>query len=258
MVVELEVGLLCGTASPEVDVGLVPDLEVPLRDFIDAVTVDKMLREGGDKRVPLGVILRRRDDLLVPEGMVVEARGELLRHEADLDEGADSVGEQAVVDLIDVGEVVDGVALLVFVVDAEFVVKDGVEADVPEVGDLLHGLHVVAIALAHGEHSAAGAEHLLPEMRERRSGGVRVDGDGLSGLGRESRGKGKQRDEGRQSLTEHEGFSPANYECTWVGGGAGLVSPTSENPDVGHPASDSLELISRGGCALDRASHPEP
>jgi hypothetical protein len=36
--------------------------------------------------------------------------GHLLRHEAELDEGADVVLEQAVVDLIDVGEVVRGSA----------------------------------------------------------------------------------------------------------------------------------------------------
>ena len=38
-------------------------------------------------------------------------RGQLLGHEAQLDEGADSVFQQAVVDLIDVGEVVDRIAL---------------------------------------------------------------------------------------------------------------------------------------------------
>ncbi len=182
MVVELEVGLLRGAASPEIDVGLVPDFEVPLRDFIDAVALDEVLGKGGDEAVPLRVVLGRRDDLLVPEGVVVEARGKFLGHEADLDEGANAVGEQAVVDLVDVGEVVDGIALRVFVVDADVVVHDGVEADVLEVGDLLHSLHVVAIALAHGEDGAAGAEHLLPEVWERRCGSMRVDGDVFVGL----------------------------------------------------------------------------
>ena len=51
--------------------------------------------------------------------------------------------KQAVVDLIDVGEVVDGVAVLVFVVDADLVVQDGVEADVSEVRDLLYGAQIV-------------------------------------------------------------------------------------------------------------------
>ena len=54
----------------------------------------------------------------------------LLRHEAQFDEGADAVGQQAVVDLVDVREVVDRLALFVLVVDADFVVKDGVEAHV--------------------------------------------------------------------------------------------------------------------------------
>ncbi len=186
VVVELEVGLLRGAAGPEIDVGLVPDFEVPLRDFIDAVALDEVLGEGGHESVPFSVVLGRRDDLLVPEGVVVEPRGKLFGHEADLDEGADAVGEQAIVDLIDVGKVVDGIALGVFVVDADVVIHDGVEADVLEVGDLLHGLHVVAIALAHGEDGAAGTEHLLPEMGERRGGSMRVDSDffGGDGLGR--------------------------------------------------------------------------
>ena len=78
VVVQLEVGLLGGAASPEIDVGLVPDFEVPLRDFIDAVALDEVLGEGGDEGVPPGVVLGRRDYLLVPEGVVVEARGKLL------------------------------------------------------------------------------------------------------------------------------------------------------------------------------------
>ena len=65
----------------------------------------------------------------------VGIEGELFRHEADLDDGLDAVLQQAVVDLVDVGEVIDGVAVLVFVVDADFVVKDGVKTDVLEIGD---------------------------------------------------------------------------------------------------------------------------
>jgi len=75
------------------------------------------------------------------------------------------------------------------------------EADVLEVGDLLHSLHVVAVALAHGEDGATGAEHLLPEMRERRCGTMRVDGDFFGGddlgrlLGEGGCGEGECEDE---------------------------------------------------------------
>ena len=155
VVVELEVAALVRDASPEVDVGLVPDFEVPLRDLVDAVALDEVAGEGGDEAVPLLVGLGRGDIGLVPEGVEgVGVEGELFGHEADLDDGADAVGEEAVVDLIDVGEVVDGVAVLVFVVDADLVVEDGVEADVAEVGDLLHGAQVAAVAVAQCEDAA--------------------------------------------------------------------------------------------------------
>jgi len=86
--------------------------------------------------------------------------------------------------------------LSVFVVDADVVVHDGMEADVLEVRDLLHSLRVVAVALAHGEDGAAGAEHLFPEMRERRGGSMRVDGDGLGRLlGEGGCGEGECEDE---------------------------------------------------------------
>ena len=118
VVVELEVGLLRGPARPEIDVRLVPDFEIPLRNFVDAVALDQMLRKGRNQRVPLRVVLGRRDDLLVPEGVVVEPRRQLLRHEADLDKGPHAIRQQAVINLVDVRQVVDGVSLRVFVVDA--------------------------------------------------------------------------------------------------------------------------------------------
>src|SRR5579863_4343852 len=129
--------------------------------------------------------------------------GQLLGHEADFDEGLDAVFEQAVVDLVDVCEVVDRVAVLVFVVDAEFVMKDGVEADVAEVGDFLNGAKIVAIALAQREDGAARAEHLLPEMRKGCGARLRVDGHGLL-RGGESREK--QEETGAQNDSQHWAF----------------------------------------------------
>jgi hypothetical protein len=43
--VEVEVGLHARDAVPEVDVGLVPDFEVPGGDLIDAVAIDEVLGE---------------------------------------------------------------------------------------------------------------------------------------------------------------------------------------------------------------------
>ena len=71
--------------------------------------------------------------------------------------------------------------MLVFAVDADLVIEDGVEAHIAEVGDLLYLAQIVAVAFAHAEHRAAGAEHLLPEVRKgfgRRAG---VDRDRFQG-----------------------------------------------------------------------------
>ena len=165
VLVELEVRTVARDASPEVDVGLVPDFEVPLRDFVDAVAIDEVVSEGGDEGVPALEGFGRGDVGLVPEGVQrVGIEGELLRHEGDLDDGADAFFEQAVVDLVDVSEVVDGVAMLVLGVDAVFVVENAVSAEVREAGDLLDGVEVFAECSAEHEVGAAGAEHLLPEV----------------------------------------------------------------------------------------------
>ena len=106
------------------------------------------------------------------------------------------VREQAIVDLIDVGEVVDGgvvgslrreagiLGLAIGIVEADLVLEDAVETDGLEVGGLLHGAQVFAIALAQREDGATGAEGLLPEMRERSCGGFCVDDDVLLGMQR--------------------------------------------------------------------------
>ena len=57
VVVEFEVGGLKGLSTPEIEVRLVPYFEVPLRDFVDAVAVYKVLREGGDHAIPQSVVL---------------------------------------------------------------------------------------------------------------------------------------------------------------------------------------------------------
>ena len=55
------------------------------------------------------------------------------RHEADFDHGAHSVRQQSVINLVNVRKVVNCRATLVFVIDADVVMKDGVKADVAEV-----------------------------------------------------------------------------------------------------------------------------
>ena len=179
-VVKMEIGFVFRIADPEIDVRLVPDFEIPFRNFLDAVAVDEMFGECFDHRAPLVPILRRRDILLVPEGVEgIGIGGQLFGHEAELDERADFVGEDAVVDLIDVGKIVDGVAAGVFVVEADFVLEDSVETDVVEIGDAFDFAEIVAIVVAQREDGASGAEHFFPEVGEGVRGGVGVDFDGF-------------------------------------------------------------------------------
>src|SRR5579872_3592343 len=138
-----------------------------------------MAREAGDQIVPLRIVLWRRNILLVPERVQHIARRKLFRHKAQLDEGAHTVSQQPVIDLIQIGKVVDRSSLLVFVVDTDLIVKNGVEADVFEIGDLPYVVKIVAIAFAQGEDGASGAEHFLPEMRKRVGRGRGVDDDDL-------------------------------------------------------------------------------
>ncbi len=129
MRVQIEVGFLARNAIPEVDVRLVPHFEIPFRYFVNAVTIDKVLREMPDEVIPAVHALRRRDVLLVPEWMqCVRIERKLTRHEADFNEGPDAVFEQPIVNLVDVGKVVDGIAVLILVINADFIVEDSVEA----------------------------------------------------------------------------------------------------------------------------------
>ena len=85
------------------------------------------------------------------------------------------VGEQAIVDLVDVGEVVGGLAGLgglrglagvlrggVGIVESHIVHEDAVETHRVEIRDSFYGMEVIAIALAQGEDSSTGAEDLFP------------------------------------------------------------------------------------------------
>ncbi len=64
---------------------------------------------------------------------VIGVGREFFGHEADFDERAHAICEQAVVDLIDVGKVVDRVPVRIEIVDANLIVKDGVKTDVAEI-----------------------------------------------------------------------------------------------------------------------------
>ena len=203
VVVEFEVRLLARRAGPEIEIRLVPHFEVPGRNFLQAVAIDQVLHELGDHVVPLGIVLGRRDIGVIPEGLQIRPRGQLVRHEAELDEGLHVVGQQAIVDLVDVGEVVDRLALLVFVVNADIVIQDAVKANVLEAGDLAHRPQVAAIGIAQAEHGPAGAEHLLPEMRKGMSGCGSINGDGFHGGLSQQRQRAKRENSQQQNRSAH-------------------------------------------------------
>src|SRR3954447_16971564 len=94
----------------------------------------------------------------------IGVEGQLLGHEADLDHRTYSVLEKPVIDLIDIGEVVDRVPVLILVVDADFIVKDGVKSHIAKAGDLFDCAQIIAVTFAEREDSAARTEHLLPKV----------------------------------------------------------------------------------------------
>src|SRR5579864_6258365 len=106
---------------------------------------------------------------------------QLFGHEAYFDKRPHAILQQPVIDLVDIGEVIYRVSVLVLVIDAHLIVEYGVEAYIAEISHLLHGAEILAIALAERKNRPARAKHLLPEMREWLCGGLRIDVDGLLG-----------------------------------------------------------------------------
>ena len=113
--------------------------------------------------------------------MPLEIGSQFGRHKAQLYKWPDTIGQQAIINLIDIGPVVDRLPLLILVVGCGFAVKDGMKADVADIGDLFHLPQVVAVTLAKRNHRSAGAKHLLPEMGKGMRRRCRIDGKGADG-----------------------------------------------------------------------------
>ena len=154
--VEAEVVGLRAGEEAVVLVRFVPDFEVPLINFVCAIAGLEVGDEGFDEGVPLGHVFGRGDVALPPEDGF-GAAGEGGGHEGELDEGADVVGEEGVVEGVDVLEVVDGVAVGVFGVDAHVVMEDAVEAEVVEADFVLYGGELGLPVGAEAFVGAAGA-----------------------------------------------------------------------------------------------------
>ena len=91
---------------------------------------------------------------------------ELFWHKADFDDRANAIFQKPVVYLVYIREVVDGIAMFIFVVDAHLVVQDGVETNIAKIGHLLYCPQIASVAFSQGENCAARSKHLLPEMRK--------------------------------------------------------------------------------------------
>jgi DNA-binding response OmpR family regulator len=141
--------------------------------------VAAMLGEVANQIIPLRIVLRRSNNLLVPEGVNILAGGQLLGHEADFNKGTNSVLQQVIVDLVHIRKVVNRLSVLVFVVNSNLIVEDGVEAHVAKAGNFFHLAELIAITLAKAENGPSRAEHLLPKMRKRSRGRVGIDHNAL-------------------------------------------------------------------------------
>ncbi len=167
VIVELKIGRLFRLSSPKVDIRLIPDFEIPLRDFVHAVAIDQMFREVINQRLPFRIILRRRRKGMIPERVRGQRCSQRARHEAHLDEGPHAVVQQSIINLIDVGPVVDRLSLRVFRINPHVVVEDRMKANVANVGGRFHGPKLAPVAFAERQNCAARTEHLFPVMWKR-------------------------------------------------------------------------------------------
>ena len=160
--VELEV-TAAGGIEKEIEVGLVPTLEVPLADFLRAVAAEPVAHEGLDELRPLVVILRRGDMGLPPEGAQLGFAGDGLGEKAELDEGADAGLEHGVEEIVEVLPVEDELAVPVAAADEHVVVKQAVEAQIAEAAMLAANPEMIAPAGAQTFVGAPGADANFPE-----------------------------------------------------------------------------------------------
>src|ERR1700690_2861669 len=107
VVVKLPIACLPGHPGPKIQIGFVPYLEVPLCNFIDAIAIDEVPGKYRHEAVPLTPILRWRHVRFVPKAMQGILSSQLLWHEAQLNKRPHTVGQQAVIDLIHIGEIVN-------------------------------------------------------------------------------------------------------------------------------------------------------
>src|ERR1700693_5086530 len=146
-IVKLKIGLVLGRSRPEIKVGFVPDLEIPLGNLINAVAFDQVAREMGDEVVPFVPIFWRRNVWLVPERMKGRLRGKLPGHEAQFYKWTNMICQQAIIDLIDVRKIVDGLSFRILVVQADLIMENRMKSYIFEAGHFLDFAPITPIAV---------------------------------------------------------------------------------------------------------------
>src|SRR4030088_1015870 len=92
VIVQFEVAFLSRDAAPKINIRFVPYFEVPLRNFVDAVSIDKVLREMSHQAIPLLHAFWWRHIWLIPEWMQrIWVKCELLWHKAHFHDWAYSI-----------------------------------------------------------------------------------------------------------------------------------------------------------------------
>src|SRR5215472_13679307 len=114
-----------------------------------------MLREMGNEITPFIVARGRRNDRCVPKGMTNFFGRELARHKTQFDERTNAILQQAVINLVDVGEIINWRAAGVFAVHPYFVLEDRMEADVFEMRDAFDLAQIAAIGVTQAEDRTA-------------------------------------------------------------------------------------------------------
>ena len=180
VVIQLKIAAIPGNSVPEINVRLIPDLEVPQRHLVGPITLDQVLPQGRNQRIPALHRLRRRHILLVPERVQrIRIKRQLLGHKADLNHRLHAVLQKSVVDLVHIREVVHRIAMLILRVHAVFIVQNAVRPHVAHPGHTMHRPQIVAVAFAQPQIRPPRAKHLLPKVRKRGRRRMRIDFDPL-------------------------------------------------------------------------------
>src|SRR6516165_8251480 len=99
-IIESVVGFFSGFASPKIEIGLIPNLEIPAGYLVDPVSFDKVMGEFSNELVPLARVAGWGDIGMVPEGMGNVSLRHFLGHETQFDKWTDPNVEQAIIDKV--------------------------------------------------------------------------------------------------------------------------------------------------------------